>query len=154
MSELEKRINAWLAGVSGRTGVALALDDEGTCGMACGDGLEVGVVALEPERVGLFAAVGQARDNNRASLSEALLNKNLFAVHPHGAALGLDDETGTAYLCLPLVAATLESESFQDILGEFILAAGETRKQLALLDDQGPGTDNGDSQMSWSFNRA
>ena len=158
MSELVQKINAWLLGVSNRTGVALSLDMDGVCGIDCGEGLEVGVVALEPDRVGLFATVARSRDENRSRLSAVLLQRNLFAVRPQGAAYGLDDETGVAYLCLPLPAADLDPERFQDRLGEFILAARAAQQELRSLgsepSDESPQADSDSSPlMSWSYTR-
>lgn len=159
MSELAQKINAWLAGVSNRTGVALSLDTDGVCGIDCGEGLEAGVLVLEPDQVGLFAEVARTQDENRDRLSAVLLQRNLFAVRPQGAAYGLDDETGIAYLCLSLPAADLDPERFQDKLGEFILAARAAQQELSALEpertDESLEADISPPQpMFWAFNRA
>lgn len=153
MSELEQRMASWLAAVSQRIGVGLTLDEDGACGMDCGNGLEVGVAILDADRVGLFAAVARLNDTNRAELQRTLLSRNLFGVHPHGAAFGLDAETDTAYLCQPLLAAGLDAPSFEDRLGAFILAARATLDELA---SARPSTEAAapSASMPWNLLRA
>lgn len=152
MSELEQRMASWLAAVSQRTGVPLTLDEDGACGMDCGNGLEVGVALLDAERVGLFAAVAWLTDTNRAELQRTLLSRNLFSVHPQGAALGLDTDTDTAYLCQQLRAADLDALAFEDHLGTFILAA---RAMLEDLPSTRPAADAAaPAAMPWNLLRA
>jgi hypothetical protein len=116
-NEAHVRVNAWLRGLGGRTGLHLNLSDEGVCAVGHASGLDC-AIEVPPGggqlylRVPLMPWAGQPLE-----LAAHCLQRNLLGVGGEAASLALDTVSGELLLWIMRPLDVLD----EDILGRLVL---------------------------------
>ncbi len=159
-----KEIEATLKEIGSKSGLDIALDENGACTLELADGR---VVVLQ-ERADLneldfVATLGTVPDEARAVVFTELLAANFYWKETFGATLSWNSDLEEVVLIYPLPLASVSSESIETIFTRFLELQAVWSERLAGLvadapddedgeyDDDGSDGDDGDGEKDGSL---
>jgi hypothetical protein len=127
----DAHLAALLAEIAQRSGLPLALDERGSCGIAYGNGSEIGLTSLDDGEGLLLHAPIQFLDQVHPLVQlRHCMELNLNGVATNGAALALDPESDWITLWRRLRVADLDAHRMEQAILEFATVADELRTRL------------------------
>jgi Tir chaperone protein (CesT) family len=134
----DAHLAALLAEIAQRSRLPLALDERGSCGIAYGNGSEIGLTSLDDGEGLLLHAPIQFLDQvHPLTQLRRCMELNLNGVATNGAALALDPDSDWITLWRRLRVADLDSQRMEQAIIEFASVADDLRTRLAF---QSPAT--------------
>lgn len=127
-------VNNWLRELGSTAGIAIALDDNGVCGLKYKDNLEVIVeVPAMSNDVYIYSPllkILSTTAQEKVTLYEELLKANFLCQQTKGATLSIDEQENSVVLCINQSIAMLDAVSFRNLFGNFIDIALDWKARL------------------------
>lgn len=125
-------------------------DENNTCTLTSEQGITVFVeVPTESEKVFVYSALAPIGDTGSEALLRYALELNLSLLHTGGPLLALDSQTGTLVLGYAREIGDLDSQTFQNVVGNVALLAEEfaTKMHEFVSEESAPAASQGEGPV-------